>query len=801
MQPINYACIPPKSSIQSRDEYLNDIRREAEQKSLEWRLMAEELSKDDHSSMALPPDVIANELTPLHIAIAMNLDQLAIDMLHMNASLTELNKTGLSPLPHAAQKCRWDIVNMIIEKRSLEECTPQQLGYALIYVLAHKQFDIARAYLDKQVDMNVNCMLAFKSRSMLHVAIEGPDDIYEKLITLGAAINVQDCNGETPLHLAIAGHKHSIIDILAKNGATMYVKNKSNFTPIDLCAMRLCSECIGPLLTYAWEGDKDDKANFGRLLHQLVSKDTMHDVARHLLNKLPNVNTNWQCVAKKRTTLYEAIATNASIELINKLTSRRTNINSTTHKGKTPLHLAVNRNLDFIVEMLIERGADLNAQNCHGNTPMHCAVLKQCHTIVQLLAMNGADLTRKNKKDLTPVQAVDAYESLQPLMEYAQTQDKADKALFGQVLLTKCKQGQFDVALEILEKIPFVTRTWGLSKSKRTALHLAIANDAPALLIDRLLAHNVLIDQQDSDGKTPLHLAIGKQSENIVAMLIKAHANIFIADKDGLTPLMQACKLPRSNCLNIMLEGIKPAASHNKPMGLALNWSLANGMIQSARAILNSWTFSKGFINLIGKNDTGARLLHLAVTARAPLRIFHMLLTQGADPQIKDKGGNTPLKMASELNLTFISDILEDPKRYLSYVRALGEMYTLHRLGHWLIASLPLEILHLIAQHSGHDDMTIGTIMNFAHKRSIKTLQKLSEIQKNPTRNDTLLKQLEEEYSSIPAGVESIISLLGVLRDDPQTFMDYWHRQKRQARIQRLYHLLMFRNSSLKPWE
>jgi ankyrin repeat protein len=54
------------------------------------------------------------------------------------------------------------------------------------------------------------------------------------LVKHGAKLNVQNKNGNTPLHLAIAVNNYDIAHFLVLNGASIKIKNKWGYTPIGL---------------------------------------------------------------------------------------------------------------------------------------------------------------------------------------------------------------------------------------------------------------------------------------------------------------------------------------------------------------------------------------------------------------------------------------------------------------------------------------------------------------------------------------------------------------------------------------
>jgi len=54
------------------------------------------------------------------------------------------------------------------------------------------------------------------------------------LVKYGAKLNLHDKNGSTPLHTAIAVNNYDIAYFLVSSGASLKIKNKWGYTPIDL---------------------------------------------------------------------------------------------------------------------------------------------------------------------------------------------------------------------------------------------------------------------------------------------------------------------------------------------------------------------------------------------------------------------------------------------------------------------------------------------------------------------------------------------------------------------------------------
>jgi len=79
--------------------------------------------------------------------------------------------------------------------------------------------------------------LSLLKKNALHHAIEEKNNYFAKeLIKRGIAINVQDIDGNSPLHIAVSKSNFIIAKLLIKNKANLYLKNKNDEKPCDVFA-------------------------------------------------------------------------------------------------------------------------------------------------------------------------------------------------------------------------------------------------------------------------------------------------------------------------------------------------------------------------------------------------------------------------------------------------------------------------------------------------------------------------------------------------------------------------------------
>lgn len=157
----------------------------------------------------------------------------------------------------------------------------------------------------------------------------------------------------------------------------------------------------------------------------------------------------------------------------------------------------------------------------------------------------------------------------------------------------------------------------------------------------KLLRAGALVNEPDSENRatTPLLRALDGNCDRIVKDLLAAGADCNLPDADGTTPLMMAAQ--RDNLENVKVlirRGADPdVVNENERQGalvFAEDWEVIRFLVASGA-------------NLEIRDDSGET--PLAVAARiGDERKAEILLDLGADPRAKDDRGLTPLELAKE---------------------------------------------------------------------------------------------------------------------------------------------------------
>ncbi|XP_063713547.1 E3 ubiquitin-protein ligase mib1-like isoform X1 [Symsagittifera roscoffensis] len=205
--------------------------------------------------------------TPLHDAISRKRDDMLSVLLDYRADMCVTNTNGFNALHHAALRGNPGATKQLLSKMSRPWIVDEKKedGYTALHLaslnnhveVAHLLVIEGKANLDIQ---NSNYQTA------LHLAVERQHtQIVRLLVRNGCRLDVQDKDGDSPLHEALRHHtlkqlkqlqdmqdvgkllmglgqqgaekksSASIACFLAANGADLLIQNKKGQTPLDLC--------------------------------------------------------------------------------------------------------------------------------------------------------------------------------------------------------------------------------------------------------------------------------------------------------------------------------------------------------------------------------------------------------------------------------------------------------------------------------------------------------------------------------------------------------------------------------------
>ncbi len=384
----------------------------------------------------------------------------------------------------------------------------------------------------------------------------------------------------------------------------------------------------------------------------------------------------------------------------------------------SPLHHAVETGNPPAVRELLEQGADVNATNRRGQTPLHLAAMRKDHEIAQLLLRHGALHKATDEERRTPLHYAVQHHSLrvaQLLLEHnAQPNPSGTPPPVSHVsegeTATTCffrrhtrypdmidAKGHTPLSLAIEQDNSAMVRlllAHGASTrypcaKDQTALHDAVMSGNLHITQELLLRRKACVNETDSGGMTPLHLAARNGHVGMVDLLLKAGADAELPDRQGRTPLHSAAACRRIRVVSRLLEEKVNActmdASNETPLHAAvrepsgailralleygarpddagdpeftpLHLAARNGNLTAAQLLMEHRAYAPHTVRY------GRPPLHLA-TAAGNIRMACLLLEREQGwrcIRTTDDEGKTPLQYAKEHGRKSMVKLLQD---------------------------------------------------------------------------------------------------------------------------------------------
>ncbi|KAL1462259.1 hypothetical protein WDU94_014108 [Cyamophila willieti] len=341
-------------------------------------------------------------------------------------------------------------------------------------------------------------------------------------------------------------------------------------------------------------------------------------------------------------------------------------------EDQTPLHYAVEKGDVELVQILLDNGADVTAANENYNTPLHIAVNKRHAAICKILCQYGAPLHVLNKRKQLPLFfAIEKgwQDIVTAFLEAGVDVNSEDKKC-NSILYSAVTKGNVEMIKEILRFKPDLE-----SINNKNSLLYAIGRYRDDHIVDILFDygfsfsseelksnklmkkiidnnHTMAIKKLIACGGNPtslLHVAVEFSSPDIVKLLLHFGADPNFPDQQwdfpdqqGWTPLHKlVCCIARL----ITFENI-------------------NSQFKLRYEILKLLFEFKANANLQTLGAKRKAPLHLFcasaydIDEKCIVEIIETLVKYGAQLDIIDENGNTPLHIAADSYLDGVCDVL-----------------------------------------------------------------------------------------------------------------------------------------------
>jgi uncharacterized protein len=211
--------------------------------------------------------------------------------------------------------------------------------------------------------------------------------------------------------------------------------------------------------------------------------------------------------------------------------------------------------------------------------------------------------------------------------------------------------------LKLISAVVLAFAMLGDASSQPASGLLPAAEQGDVATLKRLIAAGAPLDPVDGAKRTPLLLAVANNHFEAAALLIQAGANINAQAANMDSPWMLAGALGRTEMLRLMIPKGPNFALRNRFGGNALIPACERGHVETVKLLLTTkidvnhvnnlgWTC---LLEIVILGDGGPR--HVEITK--------MVLAAGANPNIADKDGISPLTHAKRKGQREVAGLIE----------------------------------------------------------------------------------------------------------------------------------------------
>jgi ankyrin repeat protein len=494
--------------------------------------------------------------SPLHIVIMLNRDSEVLQSLLSGGSDVSIrNIEGKTPLYLAVEESRTALIPLLLSYQS-DVFAADNDGITPFTKALEIDNPVLRAMITPETVFQTDSA----GNTILHTAIQNAADVKTSAYILDqkAFVNARNREGDTSLHLAVRLNDPETGDLLISRGGDIFAPNAKGETPLYLAfhapgAVRqwiindntiVARDGLGNgILHYAAQWNVDShipyivqqgadveavnatgetplflavKHNGASTIKALVKAGAVINNRDRLGNSALHAAVRWNNAAAAVALLDEGIDANAH-----------------ALNGKTPLHDAVRLGITDIEALLIARGADIEIRDAEGNTPLMDAVMAGYSPAAERLVDMGADPNTRNSQGDTPLH----------LAVSSERDDLVNMLLsWGAPIHARNSQGltPFRIALshspERVSALLTKDRIQVADDNGSSPLHIAISEGANSATVRAIIAQGARLSSVDSEGRSPLRLAVDKGYWDLARLLADSGADPFTVAGDGKTP-------------------------------------------------------------------------------------------------------------------------------------------------------------------------------------------------------------------------------------------------------------------------
>jgi len=172
-----------------------------------------------------------------------------------------------------------------------------------------------------------------------------------------------------------------------------------------------------------------------------------------------------------------------------------------------------------------------------------------------------------------------------------------------------------------------------------------------------LLQQGADINVRDAQGRTPVMIATYQHNTDMVSTLLQAGANVNIRDNNKENPLLHSAAQGWLDILRLAIDAHADTSLTNRFGGISIIPASERGHVEIVRELLTRTDINVNHINNLGWTALLEAII-LSNGGKTHQQIVQLLLDHGADVNLTDGEGATPLQHAHERQFTEIEHIL-----------------------------------------------------------------------------------------------------------------------------------------------
>ena len=402
-----------------------------------------------------------------------------------------------------------------------------------------------------------------------------------------------DC-GWTPLHVASYKGHSDLVQVLVEAGARIDMRTGTRQDTALTCCIR---NGHVEVLRYLAENGASLKVH-DRYQHtplRLAVQGGHTDILKFLLIYGLDVNEDQH---ESQVSLLAMAAAKEDEDAVSILVQYGAVIDSRCEDGWTPLHWASRTECFATVELLLDKGANVNACTEYHYTPLHLAAMCSAENIVRLLLDHGAAADARCYGGWTPLHLTsekNKVENMVVLLNHSTASINAHSDIQSTPLHVAAAYNNRDAVSILIRQGASLDAQ---DSDRYTALHYA-SNNTCCETLKILIESGANINACASRGITPLHLAAQCGQEKALQTLIECGAGVDVVSGSGDTALTYASRDGHLSC-------VKRLVTHRAVLDVPLTTSIQfssvkNFLSDSVLASAGAQEFADGFNNPIAK--------------------------------------------------------------------------------------------------------------------------------------------------------------------------------------------------------